>query len=204
MEYHMYNKNEKEFEQAFQQVKIFYFDYDSLLVPSDKKLYFIGLYLLYLLSDNRNTDYCFELEFLQLDHFSNNFISLAVDIEHSISEGTYNKLFNMSSTVSDPFYVYFLNKLSSSIRYQIAKSAEKSYDYISINKCLEILMINRQELDSFIDNFKNQANNRHEIDWIIDGENVIFKKVVKDKNYIPSDFIVRKTVKLATELEKII
>lgn len=174
-----------------------------MLPQSDKKLYFVGLYLLYLLSNNRNTDYFFELEFLQLTDFDNKFISLAVEVEHCISEGNYNKLFKIRESMNDGHYDKFLNKLGSSIRYQIAKSIERSYDSISIAKCLDLLSINQGELSDFIQQVKNSSGN-DEIEWIADNQRIVFRKDNKDKNTIPAEFIVQKTVKLANELEKIV
>ena len=57
-------KNEKAFELAYLQVKPFYFDYIKGILPkqSDNYLYYVGLYLLFLLSNNRTTDFSTELE----------------------------------------------------------------------------------------------------------------------------------------------
>lgn len=193
----------------FQQIKQYYYEYSNILKESNKRQYFIGLYLLYLISNNRNTDYCFELEFLRLEDFDNKEIALAVDIEHSISEGNYNILYTKNKDINDKYYHYFLNKLSSTIRYQIAKSVENSYDNINLDRLLELLMIKKEELYDFINNYKDQINNPNDtnsIDWLIDNNNNVctFKKINNDKNKIPSHFIMKKTVELANELEKII
>ena len=208
MEFYLSEKKEKEFEQVFQQVKQFYYEYSNILPESNKRQYYIGLYLLFLVSNNRMTDYCFELEFLKLEDFDNKEIALAVDIEHCISEGNYNTLYTKNNDVKDKYYQYFLNKLSSTIRFQIAKSVESSYESIKLDVLLNLLIINREEIGNFINEYKNQStdnNDEDQIDWVVENNNnCVFKKVVKDKNKIPSHFIMKKTVDLAVELEKII
>ena len=209
MEFYLLEKKEKEFEQVFQQVKQFYYEFSNILSESSKRQYYIGLYLLFLVSNNRLTDYCFELEFLRLEDYDNKEIALAVDIEHCISEGNYNTLYNKNKDIKDKYYQYFLNKLSSTIRFQIAKSVENSFESISLDKLFDLLMLNREEINNFINEYKNQVVDNSEedqIEWVFDNNNnnCVFKKVVKDKNKIPSHFIMKKTVNLATELEKII
>ncbi len=203
MEFYLDEKEENEFEKAFLMIKQFYFDYSYLIRESGKKLYFIGIYLLHLLSNNRITEYCFELEPLQLADFSNEYISFVVETEHCISEGNYNKLLSMKSNISEANYLLYLNKLSSSVRYQIAKSAEQSFNKINKQELLNLLMLkNNQELLQFIEKDINRGNN--EIIWIVEEDRVVFKENPKDKGVIPSKRIMNDTAELANEIEKII
>lgn len=203
MEFYLEEKEETEFEKAFLMVKQFYFDYSYLIKGSGKKLYFIGIYLLHLLSNNRITEYCFELEPLQLADFSNDYISFVVETEHCISEGNYNKLLNMRNNISEVNYLFYLNKLSSSVRYQIAKSAEQSFNSINKQELLNLLMLNNnQELLQFIEKEINRGNN--DIIWNVEENTVVFKENVKDKGAIPSRKIMTDTAELANEIEKII
>ena len=71
-------KNERAFELSYLQVKPFYFDYikntQMLSSQSQKYLYYVGLYLLFLLSNNRTTDFSTELELLDIKDKNNQYI----------------------------------------------------------------------------------------------------------------------------------
>lgn len=125
MQFYLNKYNEKGFELAYLQIKQFYFDYTELLLKSEKMEYFCGLYLMFLLSNNRTSDYCVELELLPLSFFTNDYIMLPIEIEHCLSEGNYKKLLNIQSNLKDNSYIFFMKKFNSSIRYQIARSLEK-------------------------------------------------------------------------------
>ena len=70
------NKNDgKNFELSYQKIKQFYFDYKDFLGKSEKMLFFVGLYLLHLLASNRTTEFCTELELLEIPDLNNNYIN---------------------------------------------------------------------------------------------------------------------------------
>lgn len=206
MDYQLSQKNEKAFEISYLQIKQFYFDYKYLLPQSQRMEYFCGLFLLHLLSQNRITEYCSELELLELQHFDNQYISLPVDIEHYISEGNYSKLLSLQNALTDPSYLYYLSKLNSSIRYEVARSAERSFTSVSIVDACEMLLLKDQnELIAFINQEAQKNDGEQEITWQIQDSRVCFKESVnKDKIVIPSNKIMTDTLKLAYELEKII
>ena len=119
-------QNEKAFELAYLQTKPFYFDYIKGILPnqSEKYLYYVGLYLLFLLSNNRTTDFSTELELLNTKDRSNPYIKVSLDIEQFIVEGNYSHMANLKNS-TDENYNYYLNKFDDTIRYQIARSMEK-------------------------------------------------------------------------------
>ena len=75
-------QNERAFELAYLQEKPFYFDYTKTILKkqSDKYLYYVGLYLLFLLSNNRTTDFSTELELLNPKDKYNEYIKVSLDI----------------------------------------------------------------------------------------------------------------------------
>lgn len=204
MDYYLKNHNEAGFDSAFQQIKQLYYEFAHIIPESNRKLYFIGLYLLHLLSSNRNTEYCFELEFLGPKDYLDEHISLPIEIEQCISEGNYNKLLNLNSTVSDPAYHFYLNKLSLSIKYQIAMSIQKSFSSLQVKEALDLLLMNNaNDLNTYIlEELKKNPN--QDIQWVIQDDKLHFREVSKDKNFVPSHKIVGDTIKLAQEIEKII
>lgn len=204
MDYYLKSKNEAGFDIAFQQIKQFYYEFSHIIPESSRKLYFVGLYLLHLLSSNRNTEYCFELEFLGPKDYLDEHISLPIEIEQCISEGNYNKLLNLNRAVSDPAYHFYLDKLSMSIKYQIAMSIQKSFTSLFVKDALDLLLMsNTSELSTYIleELIKNP---NQDIQWVIQDDKLHFREVSKDKNFVPSHKIVSDTIKLAQEIEKII
>ena len=109
-------KNERAFELSYLQVKPFYFDYVKGILPkqSDKYLYYVGLYLLFLLSNNRTTDFSTELELLDIRDKKNPYIKVSMDIEQCIVEGNYSNLARLKNS-NDENYNYYLNKFDDTI-----------------------------------------------------------------------------------------
>ena len=66
MELSLFNKNEKNFAIAYLKAKPFYFDYSKNIIKkrSEKFHYYLGLYLLYLLSNNKTTEFSTEIELI--------------------------------------------------------------------------------------------------------------------------------------------
>ena len=93
-------KNERAFELSYLQCKPFYFDYIKGILPkqSEKYLYYVGLYLLFLLSNNRTTDFSTELELLDAKDKNNPYIKVSLDIEQFIVEGNYSHMANLKNS----------------------------------------------------------------------------------------------------------
>lgn len=205
MEYALEKKDDKAFELAYLKAKQFYFEFEKTVIKkkSEKKLYFIGLYLLSLLSSNRTTDFSTEIELLDKEDLSNSFIKISRNLEQSIMEGNYKQIAQMKQS-SDQFYNYFLSKFDDAIRYQIARSAEKSYDSLKISNAMQMLMLaNEGELNSFIKAQNEQIEDR-EINWTISGDRIVFTPLNKEKESIPAYSIISDTLRLGIEMEKII
>lgn len=191
--------DEKSFEIAYLQSKQFYHDF-KLNTP--KKLYFIGLYLLQLLSNNRGTDFSTEIELINIKDLNDPNIKISRNLEQNIMEGNYKQIQNMKNS-TDNFYNYYLNKFDDAIRFQIARSAEKAYDSLKINDAISYLMLNNaDELAQFAEK-QNNVENR-EIDWKIQNDRVYFIPLVEEKETIPAYRIIHDSMKLGIEMEKII
>ena len=77
----------------FFRLKTYYIDYAELLPESAKMYELLGLNLLYLLSQNKTSDFHTELELLPAKVVLNNpYISCPVSLEQFIMEGKYNKV----------------------------------------------------------------------------------------------------------------
>jgi 26S proteasome regulatory subunit N12 len=205
MERYLNQKDGKNFELSYFKIKQFYFDYKQALPRSDRMLYFVGLYLLHLLANNRTTEFCTELELLDIEDLGNNYVRVSRDLETCIQEGNYKHIYSIKASLNNlPHYSYYLEKFDDAIKFQIARSAEKSYESLSVNDAISLLMLrSKEELNIFIKNETESLENR-EIDWKVQGDRVFFIPINKDKTSIPSHAIIEDTVSMAIQMEKII
>jgi len=205
MEKYLNARDTKNFELAYLKIKQFYFDYKGILAKSERMLYFVGLYLLHLLANNKTTDFCTELELLDAADLNSPYVKISRDLETCIMEGNYKHIQNIKSeSMNLPHYNDYLEKFDSAIRFQIARSSEKSYDSLSLNDAVALLMLNNvQELNDFI-KYDIARQEAREIDWQISYDRVYFIPINRDKMSIPASSIIEDTITLATEIEKII
>jgi 26S proteasome regulatory subunit N12 len=201
-------KNERAFELSYLQEKPFYFDYikDQKILPkqSDKYLYYVGLYLLFLLSNNRTTDFSTELELLDNKDKDNPYIKVSLDIEQFIVEGNYSHMAKLKNSTDDN-YNYYLNKFDDTIRYQIARSMEKSYENLKWDNAMQLLMLkNENDLNEFIRQQNENPREDREIIWKREGDKIKFIPINENKASIPAYRIFNDSLLLGIETERIV
>ena len=201
-------KNERAFELSYLQVKPFYFDYVKSkkiqLKQSPKYLYYVGLYLLFLLSNNRTTDFSTELELLNIKDKDNQYIKVSLDIEQCIMEGNYSQMSKIKSS-SDTYYNYYLSKFDDTIRYQIARSMEKSYETLNNKAAMNLLLLNSEHsLNEFIRKQNDEPREDREIIWKSEGNIIKFIPINENKPSIPAFRIFHDSLLLGIETEKIV
>lgn len=102
---------------------------------SEKKYQLLGLLLLFLLSQNRVSEFHTELELLPQEMIhSNEFIRHPLALEQYLMEGSYNKIFLAKGNVPSPNYNVFMDILLDTVRGEIAACLESSYDKISLKE----------------------------------------------------------------------
>ena len=201
-------KNERAFELSYLQEKPFYFDYikDQNILPkqSDKYLYYVGLYLLFLLSNNRTTDFSTELELLDNKDKDNPYIKVSLDIEQFIVEGNYSHMAKLKNSTDDN-YNYYLNKFDDTIRYQIARSMEKSYENLKWDNAMQLLMLKKEnDLNEFIRQQNENPREDREIIWKREGDKIKFIPINENKASIPAYRIFNDSLLLGIETERIV
>jgi 26S proteasome regulatory subunit N12 len=111
----------------------------------------LGLYLLYLLSYNKISEYHTEIELIPVEEQQNVYIKVPVSLEQHFVEGSYNKILTQKQNVPLDAYHFFINKFVDAIRYEIARSAERAYESLSLRDVQRMFMINnQQEMQGFI------------------------------------------------------
>ena len=80
------------FERNFAVVKTYYDEFEGTLPDSTRKFAILGLYLLYLLSFNKISEYHTEIELIPFNQLDNVFIKVPMALEQHFVEGSYNKI----------------------------------------------------------------------------------------------------------------
>ena len=139
------------FERNFTIVKTYYDEFEKILPPSQKKYSILGLYLLYLLSFNKISEYHTEIELIPFQELNNVYIKVPISLESHFVEGSYNKILISKQNVPMKAYQFFIDKFVDAIRYEVARSAERAYESLGIKDMGNMFMIkNNDELMLFI------------------------------------------------------
>ncbi|KAI4892816.1 hypothetical protein NFI96_017253 [Prochilodus magdalenae] len=105
------------FERYMAQLKCYYFDYKDELPESAYMHQLLGLNLLFLLSQNRVSEFHTELERLSAkDIQANVYIRHPVSLEQYLMEGSYNKVFLAKGNIPAESYTFFIDILLDTIR----------------------------------------------------------------------------------------
>uniref|UniRef100_A0A669BNK5 26S proteasome non-ATPase regulatory subunit 8 n=1 Tax=Oreochromis niloticus TaxID=8128 RepID=A0A669BNK5_ORENI len=116
------------FERYMAQLKCYYFDYKEELPEAAYMHQLLGLNLLFLLSQNRVSEFHTELERLSArDIQTNVYIRHPVSLEQYLMEGSYNKVFLAKDILLD------------TIRDEIAGCIEKAYEQIQFSEATRVL-----------------------------------------------------------------
>ena len=135
-------KDIEEFERNICILRSFYDEFDSLIGKSQRKNAILGLYLLYLLAYNKISQYHTEIELIpQEDIESNIYIKVPVSLETYFVQGSYQKILQQQHNVPQVAYNFFIEKFVDAIRYEIARSAERSYESLRLRDMQTMFMI---------------------------------------------------------------
>jgi len=133
-------------------------------------------------------------------------IKVPVSLETYFVQGSYQKILTQQHNLPVASYKFFIDKFVDAIRYQIARSAERSYDSLKLADMQKMFMIDdKAELMEFIK--QNQQLDEQKNDktvWKIDGERLFFVKEKKELTDIPSIKMINTSLEYATELNRII
>lgn len=198
--YSLKAKDIPSFERYLAQLKGYYKDFSPDLPESPKMYMLLGLNLLRLLSQNRIAEFHTELELIDAKQLHENpFIKHPVEIEQCLMEGSYNKVVKNRESVPAREFLFFIDILLETIRQEIAKCSEKTYDSLPISSGAKMMYFNNQ------DKFLEFASSRG---WEISTQTgmVYFRKEAKSlsRDDISSISTMKNTLFYARELEKIV
>jgi len=161
----------------------------------------LGLNLMYLLVENRLSEFHSELELISTTEASSSYISFPINLERQLMVGLYDEVLVSASHVPDPSYVLFMDPLLQTVRDSIADCLEVSYSTMKLSNAVEMMKFDHEEqLLEYIQLFRE--------DWIMEHQNqlICFQPPPMGSRVtdIPSMKFMEQTLSYATELERII
>jgi len=188
-------KNFKNFERNFAQLKPYYTDYSHLLRPSERHWPLVGLHLLGLLAHNRIAEFHTELELIPVEDREKLYITYSMDLEQKMMEGAYSKVLNAPSRLPVAYYSFFTEILMTTVREKISDCTEKAYRDFPLEEAGGVFLLEKREELLELSKKRN---------WQIRDNQLIFPQKTDAEVHIPSHRLVRQNLEYASELERII
>lgn len=186
------------FERNAAQVKTYYTDYGDDLPESELEAPLVGLSLLNLLAHGRETEFHTELEKVPGSMREVVYIDHVVQMEQCLMEGRYNKVHAGRADVPHEYYTVFMDILMETIREEVASCVEQAYEGLDTGELRKMLML---------DNHEETLNFAADHGWEIsdDRGSVSFAaNRVADAETVPSMKLIRETLHVAKEMERIV
>jgi len=202
--YSIKTKNFEELENAYKRLRFYNEDLASLLSRSENQERIAAIYLLYLLSFNRFSDFHIELEKISEELQQNQFILFPIKLEQWIAIGSYSNVLEAKKKSPLTYFNVFLERILETLRYEISRSAEKAYERISLAEAQKMFLLNSsQELKGFIQQEENHGKEKG-IEWKIEGNYLHFIPIEEDSNKLAFTKGIPDILSYANELEKIV
>eukprot|EP00455_Lapot_gusevi_P033875 TRINITY_DN3716_c0_g1_i5.p1 TRINITY_DN3716_c0_g1~~TRINITY_DN3716_c0_g1_i5.p1 ORF type:complete len:144 (-),score=38.64 TRINITY_DN3716_c0_g1_i5:150-581(-) len=137
-----------------------------------------------------------ELELIPIEHQESPYIRYPRLLEQYWMEGSYNKVLRAAHDVPLPYYAFFMNILTETVREKAADCSEKAYESLPVQDAAALMNLDSAEkLHTF-------AQKRG---WQIRDNTIYFCQEDKSKNLdIPSHRLVNELLSYAHELERIV
>jgi len=184
------------------QIKIYYSNASSsstTTTDNNMKCKVLGLNLMYLLVENRLSEFHAELELLSEVEASTPYVSFPINLERQLMVGSYDEVLNAGQHIPDQSYQFFMDNLLQTVRDSIADCLEVAYKTMSIVEAVKMMKFDsKEELMEYIEEFRD--------DWIIDDTNLCFQPPSSGckASDIPSMKLIAQNLSYATELERIV
>lgn len=169
----------------------------------------ISLYLLYLLSQGLISKFHVELEIIynsnQYDVENDSFLQFPINLESNLMEGNYIKIWKLlkeEKNLPCLEYTHFVDTLINALRYEIAKSLEKTYSSIPISNCKNLLYLPQELSDA---NFEKTLKETYEVDnWKFENGVIYFTKNENETNNVNNQSVIKNVLGYAEQIESIV
>jgi len=204
LSYSIRTKNFVEFENAYNRFKTLNEDFAGVIGKSTNTEQITALYLLYLLSFSKISEFHVALEKLSEDEKQNKLIAFAIKLEDAFMVGSYNEVLASKSKAPAEYFNVFLDRIIDTIRYEVARSLEKSYAYLTVPDAIKFLYLKEQsELVQFVKGQETFARENGAA-WRIEDNKLHFSPLDTERKKIEALASANELFQYAEELEKII
>lgn len=186
------------FQRNMSQLKAYY-GIPRLAAESNLRQMILGLYLLFLIVENRLAEFHSELELMDFADLKCPEVAFSTSLEQFLMVGTYNQVLAAKASMPAPkHFAHFMNMLLETVRDTIAECAEAAYESLNCVTACEMLMFDSQEeLVCFVLKLHS--------DWTIINDRIYFNANTQMKSrQIPSIRLISENLTYATELERIV
>lgn len=169
----------------------------AFLTTTPRKCHILGLNLMYLLVENRLSEFHAELELLTEEEAQNAFVSFPINLERQLMVGMYSEVLNVEEP--DESFQFFVDNLLQTVRDSIADCVEVSYKTMKLTDAMTMMKFDSQSmLLEYVDNFRD--------DWIVQGDTLCFQPPPSGSKAsdIPSMKLISQSLTYATEMERIV
>lgn len=168
----------------------------------------ISLYLLYLLSQGLISKFHVELEVIynssQYDAQQDKYLQFPINLESNLMEGNYIKIWKLlkeEKNLPCQEYTHFVDTLINALRFEIAKSLEKTYDSIPISNCKNLLYLPQELSDA---NFEKALKETYQVDnWKFEDGVIYFTKNENETN-VDNQSVIKNLLGYAEQIESIV
>lgn len=168
-------------------------------VESPRKCHILGLNLMFLLIENRLSEFHAEMELLTEQEATSAFVSFPITLERQLMVGSYDEVLKAHLHIPDASYEFFMDNLLQTVRDSIADCMEVSYKTMKLTDAATMMKFTpMEELMEYIKDMRD--------DWIIEGDSLCFQPppVGSKAADIPAMSLIAQSLSYATELERII
>ena len=202
------SNNYTSFENYVAQLKPFYAtrQLNSSGVNSDNSK-IIALYLLYLLSQGLISKFHVELEIIyssdSYDTDADKFLQFPINLERNLMEGNYIKIWKLlreEKNLPCKEFGHFIDTLINALRFEIARSLEKTYESIPISNAKNLLYFPQEQSDVEFERVL-----REELDvanWIVKDGVIVFAE--GEQEVASGEGVIANVLKYAEQIESIV
>jgi 26S proteasome regulatory subunit N12 len=173
--------------------------YYSRGIITERKNHILGLNLMFLLIENRLSEFHAELELLTDAEAGNPFVSFPIQLERQLMVGSYDEVLSATARIPDASFEFFMQNLLQTVRDSIADCVEVSYKTMKIQDTMTMMKFDSiEQLKEYIDVSRD--------DWLVEGDILCFQPppAGSKASDIPSMKMISQSLTYATELERIV
>lgn len=176
-----------------------YYDAASSSSSNNNRARILGLNLMYLLTENRLSEFHAELELLTETEAADPLVTFPIALERQLMVGSYDEVLDAGARAPDPSYDFFLESLNRTVRDSIADCLEVAYKTMSTSDARVMMKFDTiEELTEYVEDCRD--------DWISENDVLCFQPpaVGNKADDIPSRPLIKQVLSYATELERIV